>query len=333
MSDIWRETDRSLQARHVPIAVMMEVTRRCNLSCIHCYSVRDERELSLVQIEDIANQLREAGTLFLTLTGGEPLVREDFLDIVGIARGIGFDVKLITNGTLVTGEIADGLARLAVSEAGVSVLGATAETHDGLTRVPGSWEKSVAAVRMLKERGVPVHMKSTLMRENFPERAGIARLAEELGVTCLMDPVVSPRNDGSTDVLAHRLSEEQMEGVYRDHFDQREEDDGTYRPLFCEAGSTFAAVSAAGELYPCIQLPAAAGNILEDGFARVWEESALLEKMRTATKADLKGCAECRFASGCYRCPGLAYLEEGDAFGPSPTACFVAGCYERYQIE
>jgi radical SAM protein with 4Fe4S-binding SPASM domain len=119
--------------------------------------------------------------------------------------------------------------------------------------------------------------------------------------------------------------------VYREQFAQAGEDTGEYEPLFCEAGRTFGAVAASGDVYPCIQLPVPVGNVYEKSFERIWTEAPLLEKMREAVKADLRKCATCRHAEKCYRCPGLAYLEEGSAFGPSPTACFVAGAYERYK--
>ncbi len=100
---------------HIPVSGSLEVTQRCNLRCMHCYIPLSKRkgprkvELSISEIQHILDEIKEAGCLWLLLTGGEPLLRTDFLDIYKFAKHKGFLLTLFTNGTLLTPRIADVL--------------------------------------------------------------------------------------------------------------------------------------------------------------------------------------------------------------------------------
>src|SRR3990172_9052307 len=145
---------------HLPISVHFEITHRCNLGCEHCYLTegpvgrpRPTRpELSLEEIRPILDQLAEAGTLFLTLSGGEVFLRRDALDIVAHARSRGLSVTVFTTGTLLTPEAATRLADLHPLSVEVSIYSPQPEVHDRVTRIPGSHARSLRALRLLKER-------------------------------------------------------------------------------------------------------------------------------------------------------------------------------------
>ena len=117
---IWKEVDDFVKVNNVPLHMMLEVSRKCNINCVHCYNLKDKAHLSYGQIDDIFEQLREAGTLFLTLTGGEFFARPDACDILRLAREYGFDIRLITNGTTNTKEVAQVLRDVNMLEVGVS---------------------------------------------------------------------------------------------------------------------------------------------------------------------------------------------------------------------
>ena len=154
--------------RHIPIEVIFEITHRCNLPCKHCClpDHEDHGELSFDEICRLLDQLAGAGTLFLSLTGGEVCTRRDFLEIVDAAVARGFAVKVLTNATMITDEIAAHLAAAGVLELSVSVYGPTAEVHDAVTDQPGSFTRTLAGIERLLAHGLHVTMKTPLLTDN-----------------------------------------------------------------------------------------------------------------------------------------------------------------------
>ena len=124
--DLYDALQARLKREHVPFTVLWELTHVCNLDCVMCYNVpQPEPELTTAECLDILEQLAAAGTLRLTLTGGEILTRRDFFIIAERARALGFALDLKTNGTLITPERADRLAALHPMQVDISLLGAT----------------------------------------------------------------------------------------------------------------------------------------------------------------------------------------------------------------
>jgi len=332
MEDIWEKTDSSLRRKNIPISIVFELTRRCNLSCIHCYNTKDDVQLTMRQIENIALGLRRAGCLFLTLTGGEIFVRDDCLEIVSLLRHMGFDIKIITNGTMITNIEARRLKELSVSEIGVSLYGVSSSVHDRITQVKGSFEKTLSAIKALKKEGIAVHIKCTIMKENFAEYRGIIELSRNLEVTYIIDPVISPKDDGSNSVLRHRLDFEDLKSFYWEEFDSINTEDSSQRGAnFCDAGFNFGAISAEGNVYPCIQLPLKVGNVFENDFKDIWDNSPLLNDIRRRVNSGESECTNCNLYHYCSRCPGLSYLENGSLFGPSESACLTARIYKEFR--
>ncbi len=334
---IWKEVDDFIKSKYIPLHMMLEVSRKCNINCVHCYNIKDKAHLSYDQIDDIFQQLREAGTLFLTLTGGEFFMRPDACDILRLARKYGFDIRLITNGTMITKEVAKVLREVNMLEVGVSVLGATSEVHDRLARHPGAFDRTIRGIKNCIEEKVPVHMKCTLMNENYPQFQDIINLAKSLGIRFMIDPVVTPRDDGDINNLQHRLKEECMEDFHMRQFDaigdeiEEDEPEEKEKGLPCEAGTGFGSISAEGLVYPCIQLPKEVGNIFEERFKDIWEKASFLHKLRNVTKDEFSNCSSCE--GKCGRCVGLSYLETGDPFGPSSIACKIGEYHDKYEAQ
>ena len=283
-------------------------------------------------------QLREAGTLFLTLTGGEIFARPDASDILYLAREYGFDIRLITNGTMITKDKAKVLREINPLEVGVSVLGATAEVHDHLARMPGAFNRTITGIKNCIEEKVPVHIKCTLMNENWHQFKDVVALAKSLGIHFMIDPVVTPRDDGDINNLKHRLKNEYIEEFYFEQFELITEgmrEEAVYeekdKGLPCDAGTGFGSISAEGKVYPCIQMPREVGNIKNERFKDIWEKSTFLHKLRNVAKDEFNNCSSC--SGGCNRCPGLAYLETGDPFGPSSIACTIGEMHLKYEAK
>ncbi|MBN3040334.1 MAG: radical SAM protein [Candidatus Omnitrophica bacterium] len=333
MKDIFSRTNKIIKEKNVPINVVVELTRRCNLDCLHCYNFKDDSELDFYQMKHIFNELRAAGCLFLTFTGGEVFIKEDFLDILGLARHLGFDVEIITNATLINEKTADELKSLCLSNIGISIYATSSSIHDKITGVKGSFYRTMHSIEMLRSKGLNLHLKCTLMKYNFAEYKKIVQLAESLNVNYIIDPIISPKDDGSKDVLSCRLNDSQLKDFYFDLFGQIEYSSDNKSGAVCDAGCTFAAVSAKGDIYPCIQVPVSAGNIFEKNFKNIWTESEVLNKIRIEAKYGPSVCKDCYLRDSCSRCPGLALLEDGDMFGCSRTACSIAKFQKCFKEE
>jgi len=317
---------RAASRAHIPLGVLFEVTHRCNLGCEHCYLTegpvgrpRPTRpELSLKEIRPILDQLAEAGTLFLTLSGGEVFLRRDALDIVAHARSRGLSVTIFTTGTLLNPEIATRLADLHPLSVEVSIYSARPDIHDRITRIPGSHARSLRALRLLKERGVVILIKSPLMSLNSGEYHGIVQLAEELGAGYGFDPMLVPRRDGDLTLLNLSLDQQQLYQIFADPVLARE----FSQPVkclpqpgeeICATGRRHCMISPYGDLFPCMVFPVPAGNLREKSFHEIWSGSPLLRDLRTKTVNDLSGGAK---AIPGFRCSALALIEQGDFLGP-----------------
>ena len=208
---------RGAATERLPLSGTIEVTRRCPLTCAHCYNNlpmadRDARSLELTYAEHcrILDELAEAGCLWLLFTGGEIFARRDFLDIYKYAKTKGFLNTLFTNGTLITPKLADELARWRPFAIEITLYGHTKATYEGLTGIPGSHEKCLRGIHLLLERGLPLKLKTVAVTINKHEVRDMQRFAEEeLGVEFKFDSLMSPRIDCSQSPLAVRLTPEE----------------------------------------------------------------------------------------------------------------------------
>lgn len=326
---ISEELKAKCMERNIPFTIQFKLTNRCNLSCKHCYRVPEKREeLSYREICNLLDELQEMGTFYLVFTGGEALVRSDFFQIAEYARKKGFLLILMTNGTLITDEEIDKIAALKFLRIEISLLGATPNTHDSITRVPGSFARTIRAIELLKALNLKILMKTTLMSLNVSEYQEITSLAERLEVHSKVEPWVVPKSNGSREPLKYQLSLDEM----RLHLCNDLEiscllkvDEAHSGPKICNAGRVLCAISPYGDLFPCVLMPLKLGNLRKNSFEEIWKSSNNeLRRIRSVTESDLRTCSVCDLASFCNRCPGVAYMETGDLLAPSPSACQFA---------
>lgn len=320
-------------AEGIPLSVHLDLTYRCNERCVHCYLDHDDHgEMTTAEILRVLDEVAEAGTFFLTLSGGEIFMRRDFFEILAHARKRMFAVKLKTNAAMITRAKAERVARLGVESVQVSVYSHKAATHDAITKLPGSLRRTLEGVKRLRESGVKVTFANVLMKGNEDDYAGVRTLAHELGAGFTMDPMVTPMMDGGREVLALNIDAHRLASVYRDEsltegsprFDPEPRGpaplEEAMQTLPCSAGHTLAYISPYGEVFPCVQFPYSCGNVRTQRFADIWMHSPQLADVRSVRLADLEGCSTCVHGSSCARCPGLAYLE-GNLRGPSVQDC------------
>lgn len=326
MQSVW---DRALDA-HIPLSIHFDLTYRCNERCVHCYLDHDDHgEMTTAEVKGVLDQLAEAGTFFLTFSGGEIFLRKDLFELVAYARALQFDVKLKTNGVLVREKEAARIRELGVRQLQISVYSHRPEVHDAITKVPGSLARTLAAIRLLTAQGVQVMMANVLMRQNAADYPGVRALAKELGVDCTIDPTITPMMNGDTSVIELRLPAPQLLRVFRDKSLVGDDfmtppsepiDEETLDGRPCSAGHTFCYISPYGDVYPCVQFPLPSGNVRRQRFDEIWGTSPQLEEVRSIRVRDMPTCSSCGHVSTCTRCPGLAYME-GNMRGPSSADC------------
>ena len=214
----------------------------------------------------------------------------------------------------------------------ISLYSHRAEVHDAITKLPGSFERTVEGARLLRECGVPVSFANVLMRGNEYDYKGVQELAARMGIEFKIDATITPMMDGGRDVLALNIEPARLAEVYRDTSLTGGVDTTCELPagpmdakdalesIPCSAGHTLAYVSPYGDVYPCVQFPYPCGNVRQQPFAEIWRNSTQLAEVRAISLADVEGCSTCVHGSSCSRCPGLAYTE-GNMRGPSIQDC------------
>jgi radical SAM protein with 4Fe4S-binding SPASM domain len=335
MSTLLEEMSATALRLGIPLGVQLDLTYRCNERCVHCYlDHNDQGEMNTAEIKDLLDQMATAGVFFLTISGGEILMRRDFFEIVEYARGLMFCVKLKTNAVMIHEAEADRIQALVPESVQVSIYSHRPEVHDAITKLPGSLKKSLAGTRLLVERGVKVIFANVLMRDNFQDYSGVQALAAEVGARYTVDPTITPMMDGDRSILNLNIERAELEQVFRDSSllgTGAEEfcappsgalaEEDAMDTLPCSASHTFCYVSPYGDVYPCVQFPLPTGNVRTTRFIDIWKHSPQMNEVRSITVNDLPVCSTCSHSSGsCTRCPGLAYME-GNMRGPSSQDC------------
>ena len=313
----------------VPISVLVEVTHKCNENCIHCcLEGHHVAGLSLEWYERLFDQMADAGTFFVILTGGEPFVRPDFLDIVHSARKRRLSVRIFTNGTVIDENIAKDLKSLHVHDVHISIYSNDPKIHDHITRLPGSFERSLRAIKLLIENDVVVRMKCPLMNVNADNMSKVKSMAQQLGIAVQFGTVITAKNNGDSSPCMLRMSDSQLSRIISDtevpvqngeHCKQSGVD-----PIPCETVYNGGAVDPFGNVYVCNQLRVPLGNIKVTSLGDIWKDSAELHRLRKISFSDLHECVTCDLLQFCERCPGLAFLEDGDICSCSSSAKIIA---------
>jgi radical SAM protein with 4Fe4S-binding SPASM domain len=330
MSGLMAEMAAKALKLNIPLSVQLDLTYRCNERCIHCYLDHDDHgEMTTSEIKDLLDQMADAGVFYLTISGGEILMRRDFFEILEHARARTFCVKLKTNGVLIRKKEAERLRELGVEAVQISIYSHRPEIHDAITKMPGSLRQSINAVRFLRAQGLTVTMANVLMVQNSHDYMSVRALAAELDAKFTMDPTITPMMDGDRSILNLNVEQAALREVFRNEDLVNVEefcappqgvDEDALDMLPCSAGHTSCYVSPYGDVYPCVQFPLPTGNVRRSKFLDIWRDSPQFKEVRSITLRDMPSCSKCAHGATCTRCPGLAYME-GNMRGPSTQDC------------
>jgi len=318
---------RFVKSKVIPFSVVFEITHRCNLHCIHCYQEnKKKKELSLKEIKLIFDDLEKLGTMKLTITGGEPLLREDFTEIYYLAQQR-FAVTLFSNATLLESEHKKSLIKRRPLVVECSLYGATAKTHELITQVNGSFDKTLRSIKWMVGKGIRVIIKSIILSLNFHELNALSELCHGLGVSFHPSFRVYPSADSKRSVEKLRIATEDFKELlktnnwllkyYREHNFTRHQSG----EFICNAGREACCIDAEGKVFPCVALRWESGDLRQQSFSEIWLTSPIFKKIRELKDEDFTSCFSCPQKRFCNFCPGLGFSEQGNILAPSSEIC------------
>lgn len=310
------------------VRTTIELLSPCNLKCPHCYVTHSKKSrLTLPVLDDLFAQLEAHGAMYVTLTGGEIGLRKDLFDIIKKARDRYFAVTLISTGTLWQEREWDRLAELGVDWVRMSVYGVTDCVHDAVTLTPGSLQKTLASAKGLMERGISVGFQAPVMKTNAHEIGDLIDFAQAFGVELAVDPNITWTDASDPKTLATRADLETLVSVFSDprvrSFTPADEACSTLdeNQAPCAVGLASCFIQSTGDVLPCINWPQSGGNLTEQRFIDIWEQSEVFAFARGVTRKNLTTCSGCGDKSSCKPCAAMNLRETGQIGDASETIC------------
>lgn len=343
-----------------PRWIAWEITRRCNLNCVHCRSSSEMEvdghpdfptEEGYRVLDDIAGYAKPV----VVLSGGEPLLRKDVFQLARYGSEKGLRMCLATNGTLVTDEVCAKIKDSGIRIVSLSLDGASDETHDDFRKQKGAFSGTINAARLFKKHGIEFIINSSFTKRNQEEIPRVYRLAKELGATAWYMFMIVPTGRGE-EIMNELISKEDYEEILDWHYQmEKDETDMLVRPTCaphyyrlvlqkskeeggkfqrrslkfstggakgCIAGQLIVLIDVDGNVLPCSYFPKFAGNIRKQTFQEIWEESPLFKDLRDFKRYKGK-CGSCEFINVCGGCRARAHSLYGDYLQEEPFCGYL----------
>ncbi len=345
-----------------PFMVSYSITRKCNLKCKHCYSESVDQatpdELSTAEAFRLIDDLSKWGIGLLIIDGGEPLCREDMLDVVKYASTRGIRTTIGSNGTLIDETTARKMKEAGVMVVAISVDAADAQTHDSFRGMGGAFEQTLRGVEACRNAQLPFQFNTVIRKETLSQLEDLLRLALDYRADAIefFDLVAAGRakDECKEQVLSNEERRWVMEWLAQSqedcpiiirvpgcpmyplllqeklvkpkHFPSEMLRRVPYYGRGCAAGMPmgYVMIQCNGEVNPCMLLQAKLGNIREQSIVTIWENSPILAQLRQ--RESLKGeCGKCSYKITCSGCRGRAYEETGDMMATDPGCWLKTG--------
>ncbi|MBM3705060.1 MAG: radical SAM protein [Actinobacteria bacterium] len=332
---------------------VFEITGRCNLSCIHCHTSggsKNTYELSTLEVRKLIDGLQKIPCFrILVFTGGEPFVREDFLEILEYSKYRGFINIIATNGTLITEGVAKAIKKAGVAGVAISLDSTVPDIHNRIRQNKNAYSLAMAGIEAVKKTGILLQINTTAMEYNFDNLADLVKLSDNLGSGIMLMYQLVPVGRGcaikeasldlgTNEKLLKYLAEVQksvsviVETVagpqYWPFLMEKESKNNTKYIKFaekifhgCTAGRGLVYIKPDGDVWPCPFVELKAGNIRERSIDLIWNDSEIFIDLRNRQK--LKGkCGSCKYNVMCGGCRGRALALSGDLM-EEDKSCFI----------
>ncbi|SMC24864.1 heme b synthase [Desulfacinum hydrothermale DSM 13146] len=336
--------------------VAWEVTRTCNLSCIHCRAAALDKpydnELSSQECRRVLDEIASFAKPIIILTGGEPLMRPDIFELAAYGNELGLRMTMAPNGTLVTQKAVRKMVESGIQRISISLDGATAESHDAFRRVPGAFEGALRGIRNAREVGLPFQINTTITAHNLHELEAIQKLAVDLGAVAhhifLLVPTGRGKNLEEQAINAVQYEETlhwfyeqrdrvplQLKATCAPHYyrilRQRARKEGKKVDMAtfgldamtrgCLGGTGFCFLSHVGQVQPCGYLEVEAGNVRTQSFREIWETSPVFLRLRNFKALEGK-CGRCEYVRVCGGCRARAFEATGNYMAEEPLCLY-----------
>jgi len=344
--------------KRVPVLRMVawEVTRSCNLNCVHCRAAAGRGpypgELSTDESLRLINGIVSFSKPVIILTGGEPLLRKDIYDLASYGTSRGLRMVIAPNGTLLDAAKAARLKGCGIQRVSISLDGATEESHDRFRQVEGAFAGALRGIKFLKEARLEFQVNTTVTQKNYPELPRILDLAVELGAVAHHIFLLVPTGRGK-ELKGEAVEGSEYEKILHWFYDQREKVPlqlkATCAPHYyrilrqrageegkkvtpqthgldamtrgCLGGIGFLFVSHRGDVQPCGYLEAFSGNVRHQSLKEIWESSPVFLKLRDFSS--LKGrCGRCEYVRVCGGCRARAFERSMDFMSEEPLCIY-----------
>ncbi len=336
--------------------VAWEITRNCNLSCIHCRASATcgpyEGELDTKTCLRIIEEIAAVGNPIVILTGGEPLLRRDIFEIARYGTERGLRMVMAPNGTLITREVAEKLAAAGIKRISVSLDGATAASHDAFRGVEGAFDGALRGIEMAKRAGIEFQINTTITRQNLDEIAKIQQLATTLGAVAHHIFLLVPTGRGKY-IIDQGITAQEYEETLNWFYDQKNASSlqlkATCAPHYyrilrqrakadgqtvnfnthgldavtrgCLGGTGFCFISHRGIVQPCGFLNLNCGDLRKSTFSDIWKSSEVFLSLRDFDKLEGK-CGMCEYRKVCGGCRARAYEATGNYLAEEPLCSY-----------
>ena len=344
------------RARDTLRLVAWEITRNCNLSCLHCRASAThgpyEGELDTEKCFQILDQIAEVGSPIVILTGGEPLMRPDILDITRYGTDNGLRMVMAPNGTLITDEIAERLTAAGIKRISISLDGAGKDTHDQFRGVDGAFDGALQGIASAKKADIEFQINTTITQHNLAEIPKIQELAIELGAVAHHIFLLVPTGRGKY-IIDKAITAEEYEETLNWFYDQQDKTSlqlkATCAPHYyrilrqrakaegksvtyethgldavsrgCLGGIGFCFISHRGIVQPCGFLHLNCGDLKQSSFTEVWKTSDVFLSLRNYDKLEGK-CGACEYKRVCGGCRARAFEATGDYQAEEPLCSY-----------
>ncbi len=326
------------EKKRIPLSIGLELTSRCNLNCRHCYinrpaSEKGHTELSLEEIDRVSGEALDLGTLWFLLSGGEPLVRQDFPDIFLMLKKKGFLVNVLTNATLITKSHANLFKKYPPRTIEISAYGATSETYERVTGSQDGFNKFLRGLTLCMDAGLDIILKTVATRSLHREIEDMKALVSgyDRAVLRVEDQLIS-RIDRDQEKSA-RIARERLKlnttAPCRTEASQGslKENQWGGNLFFCNAGINSCWIASDGTAHLCTTLrePSLAVGLRKVSLKEFWYEHAPRILGLCSYKTEyINGCYNCEFKAECNWCPAMSWVETGRLDQP-------VGCFNRFR--
>jgi AdoMet-dependent heme synthase len=342
--------------RNTPLIVSYTVTKACNLRCLHCHvSAREAmpNELNLKEAMKAIGEMADLGTQALIFSGGEPLLRKNFvLTLADYSDGLGIVTAMLSNGLLINHEVALDLKEAGIKAVGIPIDSVSPEAHDNLRNMPGTFNRAVSAIQACLDLDLEVIVTTMALKDTVGEMPERVEFLENLGVDEVAVYDLIPVGRGR-DVMDQAMTHEQRVSLIRYLEAKQEEKEMVFamsggQPLYpeiamkihnshesnpkdllikefwvhnsvgCHAGILYLSLRPNGDVHPCTFLPINVGNVRERSLTDIWANSGVLNVLRE--RKTLKGqCGICEYRETCGGCRARAYACTDDYLETDPV--------------